>query len=68
MLDNLSDDIINQRVCIKLMLLTGIRNGELHGLRWSDVDLKNRILHVRRNDLSAENSAYTKNARKQKRL
>lgn len=51
MLDGLPDDIINQRVCIKLMLLTGIRNAELHGLRWSDVDLKNHILHVRRNRL-----------------
>ena len=51
MLDGLSDDIINQRVCIKLMLLTGIRNAELHGLRWSDVDLENHILHVRRNRL-----------------
>lgn len=51
MLDGLPDDIINQRVCIKLMLLTGIRNAELHGLRWSDVDLENHILHVRRNRL-----------------
>lgn len=61
MLDNLSDDIINQRVCIKLMLLTGIRNGELHGLRWSDVDLKKHILHVRRNRLvSREFGIYEK--------
>lgn len=51
MLDGLPYDIINQRVCIKLMLLTGIRNAELHGLRWSDVDLENHILHVRRNRL-----------------
>lgn len=51
MLDGLPDDIINQRVCIKLMLLTGIRNAELHGLHWSDVDLENHILHVRRNRL-----------------
>ena len=51
MLDNLPDDIINQRICIKLMLLTGIRNGELHGLRWSDVDLENNVLHVRHNRL-----------------
>ncbi len=27
MLDGLPDDIINQRVCIKLMLLTGIKYG-----------------------------------------
>lgn len=50
-LNKLSDDIINQRICLKILLLTGIRNAELHGLRWSDVDLKNGILHIRRNRL-----------------
>lgn len=29
----------------------GLRNAELHGLRLSDVDLENHILHVRRNRL-----------------
>jgi len=50
-LNELSDDIINQRICLKILLLTGIRNAELHGLRWSDVDLENKILHIRRNRL-----------------
>ncbi len=31
-----------------LILQTGLRTGELIGLRWSDVDIKNRMLHVRR--------------------
>lgn len=31
-----------------LILQTGLRTGEMIGLRWSDVDLKNRIIHVRR--------------------
>ena len=31
-----------------LILQTGLRTGELIGLRWSDVDFKNRVLHVRR--------------------
>ena len=61
MLDNLPDEIINQRVCLKIMLLTGIRNAELHGLRWSDIDLENHILHVRRNRLvSREFGIYEK--------
>ena len=31
-----------------LLLQTGLRIGELIGLRWEDVDMDNRILHVRR--------------------
>lgn len=31
-----------------LAVLTGLRRGELHGLRWGDVDLDRRVLHVRR--------------------
>ncbi len=29
-------------------LATGLRRGELLGLKWSDIDLKNGIIHVRR--------------------
>jgi|GEM_PF-641865 len=50
-LDRLPEESINQRVCIKTMLFTGVRNGELHGLRWSDIDLEKRLIHVRRNRL-----------------
>ena len=31
-----------------LILQTGLRTGEMIGLRWSDVDFQNRIIHVRR--------------------
>lgn len=31
------------------VLQTGIRSSELRGLRWEDVDFKNRIIHIRRN-------------------
>lgn len=30
------------------ILQTGLRMGEMIGLRWTDIDFKNRILHVRR--------------------
>lgn len=30
-----------------LALYTGMREGEICGLRWRDVDLKNRVIHVR---------------------
>jgi len=31
-----------------IMLYCGLRRGEIMALRWSDIDLKNKILHVRR--------------------
>lgn len=34
-----------------LAIVTGLRRGELHGLRWEDVDLDRAVLHVRRQRL-----------------
>ena len=50
-LDTLIGDSINYRVCIKTLLFTGVRIGELCGLRWSDIDFTKRLIHVRRNRL-----------------
>jgi integrase len=36
------------RQMIITWLFTGVRPGELLGLRWSDIDFKNRAIHVRR--------------------
>ena len=35
-------------VFVRLTLFTGIRLGELLGLRWEDVDVAGRLLHIRR--------------------
>lgn len=32
----------------RILLLTGMRNGELRGLKYSDVDRKNEVIHIRR--------------------
>ena len=32
----------------RVLLLTGMRNGELRGLKYSDVDRKNEVIHIRR--------------------
>ena len=31
-----------------MALFTGMRKGELRGLKWSDVDMKNKLIHVQR--------------------
>jgi len=36
------------RVLIHLLLYTGLRRGELLGLKWADIDFDNSLLHVRR--------------------
>ncbi len=53
-LDKEQESHIQFVIPIKLMLLTGMRIAEIHGLRWSDIDLDNKIIHVRRNRLYAQ--------------
>lgn len=53
-LDAAQEKHIQFVIPIKLMLLTGMRIAEIHGLRWSDIDFDNRIIHVRRNRLYAQ--------------
>lgn len=50
-LDLLSDDLIYQKVIIKMLLLTGLRTAEIHGLRWSDINFEARTVRVSRNRL-----------------
>lgn len=36
----------NYLLGFKLMLLTGLRVGEMSGLTWNDIDLKNRVINI----------------------
>ena len=38
----------NYEVCFRLLAFTGMRIGEVLGLRWQDVELENGLLHVRK--------------------
>lgn len=49
--DAIPNEQINKRIPLKFMLLTGVRIGELNGLRWSDIDVEKRVVHIRRNRL-----------------
>ncbi len=44
-----------------IALFTGMRSGELYALKWSDVDLENKILHVGRSWSSKNGYTSTKN-------
>ncbi len=60
-LEKLNKSEINKKVTLKTMLLTGIRKGEMSGLRWSDINLENKTIHIQRNRLySAEKGTYEK--------
>lgn len=48
----------DRRVQIKMLLLTGMRSGELSGLRWSDIDYEKRVVHIRRNRQHFKETGY----------
>lgn len=50
-LDNLPEEKRPITAAFKIMLFTGLRSAEMYGLRWADIDLEQRILHVKRNRL-----------------
>ena len=50
-LSELPDEYINRKIILKFMLLTGVRNAEMCGLRWSDIDFEKKVVHIRRNRL-----------------
>ena len=42
-------DAVKETPCadaLVFMLMTGVRAGELRGLRWADIDMDNRVMHV----------------------
>ena len=60
-LQGLPTEEVNKRMPIEIMLLTGLRIGEMCGLRWSDIDFVKRVVHVKRNrQYSKEFGVYEK--------
>lgn len=45
-LDEEKECYIHRVIPIKIMLLAGLRNGEIHGLKWSDIDFDKKVIHV----------------------
>lgn len=44
--DRMDDDLIYKKTIFKFMLLTGVRIGEMCGLRWSDIDFTKKVVHI----------------------
>ena len=59
-LNEIPDEYIYKRIPIEIMILTGVRQGEMNGLRWSDVDFEKGVIHIRRNRLPAKGTVYEK--------
>lgn len=55
----LSTDTSAFSMGILLCIYTGIRVGELSGIRWSDIDFNKKILHIRRTISRVKNLDYT---------
>lgn len=47
--EDIPDDEMHKKVILKFILLTGVRNGEMCGLKWSDIDFEKKVAHIRRN-------------------
>ncbi|MFZ2537626.1 MAG: tyrosine-type recombinase/integrase [Oscillospiraceae bacterium] len=47
----LEDEPIQYIAIINLLIYTGMRRGELCGLRWSDIDFKNKVINIQRTNL-----------------
>lgn len=47
------------RNLFQLAICTGMRNGELGGLLWSDVDFKNRVIHIKHNLITTQEKGTT---------
>lgn len=40
---------LTNRLMYMFILTTGMRRGELFGMQWQDIDLENKVVHIRRN-------------------
>lgn len=56
----LLDNIQNKKLYLpaKISLMTGMRLGEVLGLRWENVDFENKLIHVKEQIIEANNKTY----------
>lgn len=60
-LNELPSELIYHKIPLKIMILAGLRNAEVCGLRWTDIDFEKRVINVNRNRLySPKKGVYEK--------
>ena len=57
-LSSLPDEDLHKKTILSFMLLTGVRTAEMCGLKWSDIDFDNKVVHIRRNRLYSKQFGY----------
>lgn len=65
-LDNVDEENFHKAIVIKFMLLTGVRQAEMLGIRWSDIDFERGIVHIRRNRMYDVDLGYYEKSPKTK--
>ncbi|MCQ2976918.1 MAG: site-specific integrase [archaeon] len=49
--DNMQDETLETQLAIKLAVYAGLRRSEIYGIKWSDIDFKNKTIHIQRTRL-----------------
>ena len=58
--------MMHQKVILKFMLLTGVRNAEMCGLKWSDIDFEKGLVRIKQNRLYSKEFGYYEKGTKQR--
>lgn len=52
--DNMKDEKPEVQLPIMLAVYGGLRRSEIYGIKWSDIDLKNKTIHIQRSRLKVD--------------
>ena len=69
MLTLLEKEDVKWKTIIKIAIFTGMRRGEIAGLSWDNIDLKNKLIHIEKQcKYSSEEGVYLKAPKSEKSI